>query len=284
MNKQNKDLIVTYNTEHGEVKLSPGIIRKYLASDKVTDQEVVLFMKLCQFQKLNPFLKEAYLIKYSDNYPATMVVGKETFTKRAGNHKEFDGFKAGVCIMKADNVLEKREGTLVLDNEDLVGGWAEVHRKDKKIPFKQTVSLYEYEGRKNDGALNKQWSGKPATMIRKVALVQCLREAFPEKLQGLYDETEMNETKEKIDSKENLDTLKNQITELLKNDVFTNDDRQAVALSIKDMDYIQGLEAIKATWEAKLERPKQDIEDAEIVKEPDEKKTKKTEQGELEIF
>ena len=30
--------------------------------------------------------------------------------------------------------------------------------------------------------MNGQWSGKPATMIRKVALVQALREAFPARL------------------------------------------------------------------------------------------------------
>ena len=31
----------------------------------------------------------------------------------------------------------------------------------------------------------------PATMIRKVALVQALREAFPSELSGMYDQSEM---------------------------------------------------------------------------------------------
>ncbi len=35
------------------------------------------------------------------------------------------------------------------------------------------------------------WAAKPGTMIRKVALVQALREAFPEDLQALYDAEEM---------------------------------------------------------------------------------------------
>ena len=34
--------------------------------------------------------------------------------------------------------------------------------------------------------MNQQWSKKPATMIRKVALVQALREAFPANLGGMY--------------------------------------------------------------------------------------------------
>ena len=41
-------------------------------------------------------------------------------------------------------------------------------------------------GRKKDGSVNSQWSGKSATMIRKVALVQALREAFPARLGGMY--------------------------------------------------------------------------------------------------
>ena len=48
------------------------------------------------------------------------------------------------------------------------------------------MSLSEYIGRKKDGSPNRQWSGKPATMIRKVALVQALREAFPARLGGMY--------------------------------------------------------------------------------------------------
>lgn len=46
--------------------------------------------------------------------------------------------------------------------------------------------MTEYTGRKSDGSPNGQWSGKPATMIRKVALVQALREAFPARLGALY--------------------------------------------------------------------------------------------------
>ena len=46
--------------------------------------------------------------------------------------------------------------------------------------------MNEYIGRKSDGTVNSQWAVKPATMIRKVAKMQALREAFPEDLQGLY--------------------------------------------------------------------------------------------------
>lgn len=53
------------------------------------------------------------------------------------------------------------------------------------------VSFDEYAGRKRDGSLNSTWRGKSGTMIRKVAIVHALREAFPDDLAGLYDSSEM---------------------------------------------------------------------------------------------
>lgn len=39
------------------VKISPNMIRKYLVNGNgaVTDAEVMMFLSLCKFQKLNPF-------------------------------------------------------------------------------------------------------------------------------------------------------------------------------------------------------------------------------------
>ena len=52
----------------------------------------------------------------------------------------------------------------------------------------------EYAGRKKDGSLNGQWSKKPATMIRKVALVQALRESFPHNIvSGMYTAEEVGQ-------------------------------------------------------------------------------------------
>jgi hypothetical protein len=39
------------------------------------------------------------------------------------------------------------------------------------------------------------WAKIPATMIRKVALVQALREAFPSDLGGCYDSAEMDQAR-----------------------------------------------------------------------------------------
>lgn len=190
------DKLVEYGCNGETVKLSPSIIRSYLVNGEgnVSDQEVVMFLNLCRFQHLNPFLREAYLIKYG-NSPATIVTGKEVFTKRAKRNKDYRGFEAGIIVV-GESGLEHRVGTFKLPNEELVGGWAKVYIRDFEAPVEIAVSLEEYIGRKRDGEVNSQWKGKPSTMIRKVALVQALREAFPEDFQGMYGQEEFCEASE----------------------------------------------------------------------------------------
>lgn len=148
------------------------------------DQEVMIFLKLCQARNLNPFLKECHLIKYDQTKPAQMVVGKDHFTKKAEEHPQFDGYRAGI-IVEDETGYHELEGTFMGSKCKLVGGWAEVCRKDRKIPFKQTVMLREFD----KGMAN--WKTMPGTMIRKCALVQALRECFAADLAGCYDSSEI---------------------------------------------------------------------------------------------
>ena len=150
-----------------------------------------MFINLCKFSQLNPWLREAYCIKYGTE-PATMVVGKEAFMKRAELNPQFDGFEAGIIVAN-ENGIEYRAGTTYMKDEEIIGGWAEVYRKDRSHSTRAEVSFEEYAARKKDGSLNSQWSKKPATMIRKVALVQALREAFPAALGGMYSAEEMGQ-------------------------------------------------------------------------------------------
>lgn len=183
-----------YDSNGEKVKLSPATVRNYLVNGggNVTDQEVMMYLTLCRYQHLNPFLKEVYLIKYG-NSPATIVTGKDFFMKRANRNPNYAGKKAGIIVMnKESGEIEEREGTVyVKEVEELLGGWAKVYIKGHEEPEYASVSFEEYAGRKSDGSLNSQWATKPATMIRKVALVQALREAFPEDFGGLYSPEEM---------------------------------------------------------------------------------------------
>lgn len=169
------------------VKLSPSMVRQYLVNGNgaVTDQEVMMFISLCKFQRLNPFLREAYLIKYGQQ-PATIVTGKEALMKRAMRNPAYAGHEAGVVVLMPDGLLDNRVGTVVLEGEKLVGGWAKVYVKGWQVPMMMTAAFDEYCLRKADGTPMSNWASKPATMIRKVALSQALREAFPEDLGGMY--------------------------------------------------------------------------------------------------
>lgn len=186
---QQNDQVVVYEVNGMEVKLTPATVRNYLVSgnkENVTMQELAMFINLCKFSKLNPWVKEAYCIKYG-NEPATMVVGKDAFQKRAEANPNFDGFEAGIIVMiEETGEILYRKGTMRIPGEEIIGGYAEVWRKDRSHSTRIEVSFEEYAGRKKDGTLNNQWSKKPATMIRKVALVQALRETFPSTFGGMY--------------------------------------------------------------------------------------------------
>ena len=90
----------TFTANGVEVKLTPATVKNYLVSgnaERITDQEVVMFINLCKYNSLNPWLREAYCIKYGSS-PATMVVGKETFQKRADADPNYNGEQAGVIV------------------------------------------------------------------------------------------------------------------------------------------------------------------------------------------
>ena len=186
--KQTTKNEVVFEANGSRVTLTPEIVRNYLVSgdkERVTMQEVVMFINLCKYNGLNPWLKEAYCIKYG-NEPATVVPSKEAFTKRAEEYPQYDGYKAGIVVYSEDSgEIERREGSMVIKGETIIGGFAEVFRKDRSHSYKAEVAFDEYAGRKKDGTLNRQWASKPGTMIRKVALVQALREAFPQAMSGM---------------------------------------------------------------------------------------------------
>lgn len=194
--KKNDNQLVEFSANGEKVKLSPAIVRNYLVNGngQITDQEVVYFINLCKSQGLNPFIKDCYLIKYGNTTPAQMVVSKDVFLKRAERNSEFDGLDAGIIVINNESgELTYRKGAFYLkDREEVVGGWADVFRKNTSHPTHIEVSVEEYAGRTKDGKLNSQWASKMGTMVRKVAITQALRETFPNDFQQMYSEEEMN--------------------------------------------------------------------------------------------
>lgn len=189
-----KEMKCVYKSGDNEVTLTPQFVKQYLVTgdaQNVSMQEVVMFINLCKYQQLNPFLREAYLIKYGSQ-PAQLIVGKAAFEARAERDERYEGYDAGIVVQKKNSELEYRKGTLMLPDEKLVGGWAEVYIKGYTKPIYTAVSLSEYSTGKST------WAQKPATMIRKVAKMQALREAFPNALCGMYTADELGHSDEEL--------------------------------------------------------------------------------------
>ena len=183
-------LNVSYEVLGTRVVLDLDFVKKYLVrgrSELVTDQEIVMFMNTCKMQNLNPLVNgEVYLIKYSKDEPAQMVVGKSAYVRRAYEHPDYICKEDGIVVQRGDDIVQK-EGCCLYPGETLIGGWCRVHfmRNGSERDVFKEVSFTEY----NKGQAN--WKSKPASMINKVAISQCVREAFPKDYEGLYSEEEM---------------------------------------------------------------------------------------------
>lgn len=190
--QEKKEIAVVYEVDGEQIKLTPKIVQEYIVGTdaQITMPEFKMFTSLCKARKLNPFLKEAYCIKFGKQ-PAQIVVGKDAVLKRAILNPHYDGMESGIIVLNADGEVIERKGTFRLSTETLVGGWAKVYRKNWTYPTYCSVSFDEVAQKKGDGSLNSNWAGKGATMVEKVAKVRALRETFIEDLGGMYEAEEM---------------------------------------------------------------------------------------------
>ena len=221
-----------FETTTGEVTLTPTTVKNYLVNGQgnVTDQEVMMFIGLCKANKLNPFNRDAYLIKYGSQ-PASTILSKDVFFRRAIGNPNYNGMKSGIIVLDKDNQIVKRDGAIYVKSlgEQVIGAWCEVFRKDWTNSVYQEVNFDEYSGKKSDGNLNANWSGKPAVMITKVAEATALRKAFTDELQQLYIDEEIRDDEpikfSDVSSNENLEATKEAFADILDVDseVIEND-------------------------------------------------------------
>lgn len=182
--------MVKYDAPSGEITFTAQEVKERLCPN-IEDKELALVMALCQAQKLNPFTKDVYIIKYGTS-PASIVTSKEVFTKRAQANPNFEGYQAGLTFLTPDNQIVQREGSMPVSGWELLGGWCKVYVKGYRVPIYDEVSFKEYSTGKSN------WAKMPGTMIRKVALCHALREAFPDDFQGLYGSEEMGKAGETV--------------------------------------------------------------------------------------
>ncbi|MFS1663328.1 phage recombination protein Bet [Streptococcus sp. zg-JUN1979] len=171
-------------------------IKRYFdPQNLLTEKQVGQALSLIKGRNLNPLANEVYIVAYKKKNGGTefsLIVSKEAFLKRATQNPNYEGFEAGVVVLDKDGVQVERKGAFMLPDDTLVGGWARVYRKNFKVPVEVFVSRAEYDKKQST------WNTMPATMIRKTALVNALREAFPEDLSNMYTEDDGGETFDRI--------------------------------------------------------------------------------------
>lgn len=161
----------------------------------LSEKQVGQALSLIKGRNLNPLANEVYIVAYKKKTGGTefsLIVSKEAFLKRAAQCKDYEGFEAGVVTVDSEGVMHERKGAILLPGDTLIGGWARVYRKNFKVPVEIFVSREEYDKKQST------WNAMPATMIRKTALVNALREAFPEDLGNMYTEDDGGETFDRI--------------------------------------------------------------------------------------
>lgn len=176
-----------------KVKLSLAIARKYFAKAttsgaEATDEDVMKFIMLCKARALNPWEGDAYLQGYDSNAGPqfSLITAHQAFLKRSEINPQFDGMESGVVVINSNDEIEEYQGDLVRKGDTLIGGWAKVYRKDRKIPTYRRASLAVFDTKRS------RWAKDPAGMVVKVSESDALRSSFPLSLAGLYMQDEIS--------------------------------------------------------------------------------------------
>lgn len=192
------DNIVKYTASDGmDVELTPEKVVNLIVTggNEPDPRDVAVFIAKCQARGLNPLAGDCYMTTYKNKrtgkVSTSVVVSKDYYMRTAGAQPTYRGFRAGIAVNNNGNLIY-RDGSMLLAGEALLGGWAEIHDTRWDNPLRAEISRDEYDTGQS------LWADKPATMCRKVALVQALREAYPNAYAGVYDESEMPQPEQPI--------------------------------------------------------------------------------------
>lgn len=167
--------------------LTIDIIKKLFITRKdvnITDEEIFLFLQICKTKKLNPILKQIYLIPYKGRYTACISI---------------DGYRS---IGVATGEYEGQTTPLFCGPD---GVWKEIW-SESRPPFAAKVGIYRKGFREPlykiaewgmYGKAEGLWkSGGRAHMLAKCAECLCWRAAFPEELAGTFSREELDASDE----------------------------------------------------------------------------------------
>lgn len=179
--------IVKYVTTDGlELELTPRKVIEELVKAKdrpaMTDRNVAIIMARCAALRMNPLAGDCHIGVFKGR--PTIMPSIDYYQRVAAMQEGYDGMDSGVVVSDG-HTMEEVCGCIVQKGWELVGGWAIAYDKGRSHPVHIVVPLEEY------AQDNSMWESKPATMIRKVAKAQALRELYPGCFKGTYVAEEM---------------------------------------------------------------------------------------------
>jgi len=182
------------------IKLNIQIVQNLIAvptkSGRTCSQRDALrFTAMCQAQRLNPFAGDAYLVGYdkrnqdgSYTPQFSLITSHQALLKRAEASLDYEGLESGIILLTDDDKIVEREGDFHLESEEVVGGWARVHRKGRKPTYKRLAI-----SQRKPNYPTPFWEGNKASeQIVKCAEMDALRTTFPTLIGGLYTEGEID--------------------------------------------------------------------------------------------
>lgn len=139
---------------------------------ELSDEQFRLFVWIAKASNLNPFKREIYAIPYEKNFKnekwqwekridISIVSWYQIYIDRAMATGNLDWWK--VELTKT-------------------GAKITIHRKDFKYPFEWEVETKEFAKKNKEGVLIWSWGTMPSFMIKKVAIWQGFRLAFPNEM------------------------------------------------------------------------------------------------------
>lgn len=134
-------------------------------ASQLTEAEKLQFIEIAQAFRLNPFKREIHVAVYGEGEyrRLSIITGYEVYLKRAERTSRLDGWRAWI----------EGEG-------EQMKALVEIHRKDWSEPFVHEVYWREAVQKKKDGRPTLFWTKHPRFQLKKVAISQGFRLAFPD--------------------------------------------------------------------------------------------------------